>query len=132
MNHSKFAKSALAVAFAALMAQSPLSVAAHPAMESKGYFDANAYAERNKPAHPISNYRYQLSINSLSQGLGGKSLPLLGVEQGPGREAVMGALLDRLGSLPEAFGRVDNDSGRTENPKFFESPAFVPDGLPAA
>jgi len=107
MNRSTFAKSTLAAAFAALMAQSSLSLAAHPAMESKDYFDAKAYAERNKPAHSISEYRYQLSLNSLSQGLGGMKLPLLGVEQGPGRKAVMGELLERLGSLPEAFGRVN-------------------------
>ena len=73
-----------------------LNPAAIGTMESEGYFDANAYAERNKPAHPISQYRHRLNLESISKGLPQGSVPLMGMEPGPGRSQVMNSLLESL------------------------------------
>jgi len=98
-NRAYFAKSVLAATLAALLAQSSLVLAATPAMEDPAYFDVDTYAERNKPANPISEYRYLLNLTSLSRGIPAGSVPLLDVGQGPGRTTIMERLLASLGQL---------------------------------
>jgi len=102
--HVHFAKSILAAALTALLAHSSLVLAANPEMEDPAYFDADAFAKRNQPTHPISEYRFALNLTSLSRGIPAVSVPLLDVAQGPGRAEVMERLLASLGQLGLGVG----------------------------
>ena len=102
--HARFPKSVLAAALTTLLSHSSLIQAANPAMADPAYFDADAYAKRNQPTHPISEYRFALNLTSLSRGIPAGSVALLDVAQGPGRTEVMERLLFSLGQLDLGVG----------------------------
>jgi len=102
--HAHFPKSALAAALTVLLAHSSLVLAANPEMEDPAYFDADAYAKRNQPTHPISEYRFALNLTSLARGIPADSVPLLDVAQGPGRAEVTDRLLASLAQLDLGVG----------------------------
>ncbi len=100
MNHNKLIKSTLMSTLSLIMAYSSLSLATdNKAMQADGYFNVESYAKQNKPAHAISEYRYQLNLNSLDQGLAVDSIPLLKAKAGLGRERIMSTLLENLSKL---------------------------------
>ncbi|MCU7843053.1 MAG: hypothetical protein KZQ93_04355 [Candidatus Thiodiazotropha sp. (ex Monitilora ramsayi)] len=99
MNPNSLTKRMLVMAFVGLIAQSSLSLAANPAMEEAHYFDPDAYAERNKPSHPISEYRFRLNQTSLREGMPVTSAPLLWRESAQGSDEVMNNLLDVLSRM---------------------------------
>ena len=99
MNSNILTKRMLVMAFTGLMAQSSISLAANPAMEEAHYFDPDAYAERNKPSYPISEYRFRLNQTSLREGMPVASVPLLWRESAPGSDEVMNNLLEILGRM---------------------------------